>query len=99
MADVYQVGVKLALSSNHAGVLGALSSSLLGVNTKIKDIEKGFAAWRAPLLGVGALLGTIGIAKGLHAIATAGGRVNHELNMMKSAGMSVAEVQDSVAAA
>lgn len=99
MADVYQVGVKLALSSNHAGVLGALSSSLLGVNTKIKDIEKGFAAWRTPLLGVAGLLGAIGITKGLHAIAAAGGKVNHELNMMKSAGMSVAEVQDSVAAA
>ena len=39
------------------------------------------------------------IAKGLTAIAKAGGAVNHQLELMKSAGMSAADQQAAMAAA
>jgi hypothetical protein len=42
MAMPYEVGVKLAMSSNHAQVLGALSSALLGVHAKVNQLIGAF---------------------------------------------------------
>ena len=40
--DVYKIGVKLAMTSNHAQVFSALSSGLLGVHTKVNQLTGGF---------------------------------------------------------
>jgi hypothetical protein len=38
MANPYRVGIELAMSSNHAQVLGALSSSLRGIGPLVTQL-------------------------------------------------------------
>lgn len=59
MADVYKIGVSLAMSSNHAAVLSALSSHLLGVHTQVNNLRQNFGR-----LGL-AIGGAFSIAAGL----------------------------------
>jgi hypothetical protein len=99
MSDPYKVAVAIALTSNHSAVLGAMSKHLLGLDGQIKDIQKSFASWKAPLLGVAAVLGGVAIARGLEALVKHGGAVNHELELMKTAGMGVVETQEAIAQA
>jgi hypothetical protein len=41
--DVYKIGIALSMSSNHAAVLSALSSHLLGVHAKVNNLTGGFS--------------------------------------------------------
>jgi hypothetical protein len=43
MSDVYKVAVALQMSSNHAGVLGALASGLIGAHHHVTKLNKGLA--------------------------------------------------------
>jgi hypothetical protein len=42
MANPYKVGIELAMASNHAQVLGALSGSLLQIHPKIDSLISHF---------------------------------------------------------
>lgn len=55
MANVYKIGVQLAMSSNAAQILGVLGRELLGVNTKVKDLEGGLNRVKLALVGVAAI--------------------------------------------
>jgi hypothetical protein len=57
MTEVYRVGVTIALANAVSPVLALISRDLLMFGGKLKDIEKGFASWKAPLVGAAAILG------------------------------------------
>ena len=58
--DSWKVAIALSMSSNHAAVLSALSSSLLGVHTQVSKLQGGFS--RLKLAIGGALSVTAGMA-------------------------------------
>ena len=53
--DVYKVSIALAMSSNHAAVLGALSSHLLGVNTRVTQLHNNFGRLKTVIGGAFAI--------------------------------------------
>jgi hypothetical protein len=99
MTDVYRIGVSIALANGVSPVLAIISRDLLGLKAPIKDIEGLFSGWNKALLGVGAILGGSLMIDGLVKIAQHGGVVNHQLELMKIAGMDNAEIQESMAQA
>jgi hypothetical protein len=57
MANPYKVGIELAMASNHAQVLGALSGSLLNIHPQIDRLIGHFGRLKLAItgaLGVGA---------------------------------------------
>lgn len=97
--DVYKIGVSIALSNGVSPILAIIGKDLVGLNTSIKKIEQNFGGWAIAIGAVGALLAGGAIVHGLVAIAKHGGEVNHQLEMMKTAGMAFAETQDAMAQA
>jgi hypothetical protein len=51
MANPYKVGIELAMSSNHAQVLAALSRSLLGVVPHVNQLIGHFGRLKAAISG------------------------------------------------
>ena len=65
--DVYKIGVKLAMTSNHSQVISALSSSLLGVNAKVSQLTGGFSRLK---LAIGGAFGVFAGEKMIAGAAT-----------------------------
>jgi hypothetical protein len=96
--DAYKIGVSIALANGVSPVLAIITKDLLALNAPISKIEQAFSGWKTALLGVAAI-GTAAVVEGLIKIAEHGGEVNHQLEMMKLAGMSNADIQQSMAQA
>jgi hypothetical protein len=95
--DAYKIGINIALANGVTPVLAVISRGLLGLNTQIATVQKGFTGWGVALGGVAAILGGAAMVKGMLALAEHGKDVNHQLELMKIAGMDNAEIQNSVA--
>lgn len=91
--DVYKIAVKIALTNGMSPILAIISRDLLGVHSKVKDIEKNFGGWAKAIGGTAAIMGGVAIIGGLVKIAKHGADVNHQLNLMKIQGMQVGEIQ------
>ena len=61
MADLYRIGVNIALASNASGVLGALSRDLLHVNAGVGKLEKGFGRVKLAIGGAVAIAGGLAL--------------------------------------
>jgi hypothetical protein len=99
MADQYRIGVSIALANGVSPVLATIMRDMLAMSARVKNIETGFAGWGKALGGVALILGGAEMVRGLVAIAKHGGVVNHQLELMKIAGMSNAEIQAATAQA
>lgn len=75
MAEVFKIGVEIALAGTIMQGLEAISSKLLGINAKVKDVEGGFARWATAIGGAAALLAADKIAVGLEKAVKAGGEL------------------------
>lgn len=64
MSEVYRIGVNIAMASNGSALLGVLGRDLLGIHSKVGDLEKGFSRLK---LAIG---GAVAIAGGLAIIAS-----------------------------
>ena len=60
MANPYQVAIELAMASNHAQVLGALSHSLLGVFPQVTRLTQHFDRLKTAISGA---LGIAGVTR------------------------------------
>jgi hypothetical protein len=99
VATDYKIGVSIALANGISPVLAIITRDMLGLGRKIGDIEKGFGGWSKALVGVATVLGGTAMIGGLVALAKHGGEVNHQLELMKIAGMDNADIQASIAQA
>jgi hypothetical protein len=99
MAENYRIGVSIALANGVSPVLAVIMRDLAGVGRRIDQIGAGFGGWSKALGGVAAILGGSAMIGGLIAIAKHGGDVNHQLELMKIAGMDNADIQASIAQA
>ena len=64
MAD-YKIGVEIALAGTIMQGLEAISAKLLGIHSKVKDVEGGFKRWGLAVGGAAALFGAEKIGEGL----------------------------------
>ena len=94
--DVYRIGVSIIANNGVSPVLTTIAGQMRGINALTSTIGSGIGGWGAALVAVGGVLAAGAIVKGLVEIAKAGGEVNHQLELMKTAGMSAAEIQSSM---
>lgn len=94
--DVYRIGVSILATNGVSPVLATIGRGFTGLHGQATGIGSTIGGWGGALAGVAAILATGAIVKGLIAIGEAGGAVNHQLEMMKTAGMSVADIQNSM---
>ncbi|UGY03278.1 hypothetical protein [Bradyrhizobium quebecense] len=99
MADQYRVGVTIALTNGVSPILSTIMADLLRVERQIGKVSSLFNTWKPAIIAAGAALAGGELIKGLHEVVKAGGDVNHQLELMKIAGMSNTEVQTSMATA
>lgn len=99
MTDVYKIGVSIALANGVSSVLAIIGRDFLGLNASIAKVEKSFGRWGLAIGGVASILGGTAMTKGLISLAKHGGEVNHQLELMKIAGMQNGEIQASLAQA
>ena len=92
MANPYRVGIELAMSSNHAQVLGALSHSLLGVYPLVSQLTGHFDKLK---LAIGGALGVfVGseMLGGLGKLIEKTKDLSHEMAQLKKLGLADAEI-------
>ncbi len=97
--DAYRIGVSIALANGVSPVLAVIARDLLGVQASIGAITKGFQAWKPAILAAVGVIAAGRMVEGLTVIAKAGGEVNHQLELMKIAGMANSEIQTSMSQA
>lgn len=95
MADdtVYEMMAKIGLDS------AALMAGLALIGIKLTGLHAQVGELGIAFKGLGAALGAIAIVKGFEDIAEAGGKVNHQMNMMKSLRYSSTEQAAAIAQA
>src|SRR5258705_7234669 len=54
--EAYRIGVTIALANGVSPVLAVIGRDMLGLKTKISDIERNFVGWSKALIGVGGVL-------------------------------------------
>jgi hypothetical protein len=92
MANPYRVGIELAMSSNHAAVLAALSRSLLGVYPHVQQLTGHFNQLRT------AIGGALGIGAGselmsmLVDLTKKTKDLSHELTQLRKLGLTEPEI-------
>lgn len=91
--------MSIALSNGMSPVLAIISRDLLGVHSKVKDIEKGFGRWALAAGGAAGVIGGVAMFGALAKLAQKGSEVNHQLELMKIQGAGAAEIQQASAAA
>lgn len=55
--EAYRIGISIVLANGVSNVLGIIANDMAGLGLKVKDIEHGMMRWKAPLLGLGAIIG------------------------------------------
>jgi len=94
--DVWKIGVAISLANGMSPVLAIIAKDLLGIQGQVGQIEKMFTGWKPALVGAAAILAGGAILDGMSKLADHGADVNHQLELMKTAGMNYAEIQGAI---
>ncbi len=89
--DVYKIGVSIALANGMSPVLAIIGRDLLGIKTKIGDVEGGMTRWKTAAIGVAAIMGAGGILGAYTAIVNKGAELAHQQEAMRVAGFTERE--------
>jgi hypothetical protein len=95
MIEAFKIGVEIALRDSMSSALAAISSKLLGIHTKVGEIEKGIGKWGPAILGVSSIMAGAGILKGLKSIAEHGEELLHQQDMVVRAQGKAVGVQEA----
>lgn len=57
MIEAYKIGISIVLANSVSPVLATIANDMAGLGLRVKDIEHGMLRWKAPLLGLGAIIG------------------------------------------
>jgi hypothetical protein len=96
--DVYRIGVSIVLTNSITPALTAITGQLIGANNATTLLNANLRRLGAAAAGAAAILGGVAIFKGLASLAEHGAEVNHQLELMKIAGMQNKEIQDALGA-
>jgi hypothetical protein len=93
MIEAHKIGVSLAMTSNHAQVLGALAHDLLGVEKNIKSIENSWTRVGTAIGGAFAIVTGGAILRGLVSIIEKTKELSHEMSQIEKMGISATDRQ------
>src|SRR5258708_18920978 len=99
MADVYRIGINIALAGTIQQQLATLSTQLLGLHTTAGQVTNQFNRWATALGGVAAVMGGSMLLGGIVKLAEHGKEVAHQLELMNIKGMQFGEIQEANAKA
>lgn len=99
MATVYEMMMRIGLHNEVSAGLLLIGNQLTNVHRLAERVTGAFGGWRTAILAAGSALTASLLFRGLEDVAKAGMGVNHQMEMMKQAGMSNAEIQRSMAQA
>ncbi len=97
--DAFKIGVSIILTNSIAPALSAIAAQFVGINNTVNMLNANLGRLKQVAAGAAGVLGGVMIFKGMAKLAEHGAEVNHQLELMKIAGMQNAEIQDSLAAA
>ena len=97
--DVYRIGVSILATNSMTPVLNTIGRQMIGLQGTANAVGGAIGGWKSALGVVAGVLAAGAIAKGFLEIAEAGGKVNHQIELMKTAGMTAADTQASIAKA
>lgn len=97
--DVWKIGVAMSLTNGMSPVIAVIAKDVLGLKGKVKDVETAFKSWKPAIAGALSILAGGAMIGAVAKLAKAGGDVNHQLELMKAAGMKNAEIFASQAQA
>lgn len=92
MANVYKIGVEIALAGNIKQGLEAIASRLTGINTKVREVEGGFSRWAVGIGGVASIFASGAIISGLSKMADAGSELLDQQNQLLRLGIAQKDV-------
>lgn len=95
MTDVYKIGVEIALTGTIIQGLEAVAARLVGINTKVKEVEGGLSRWGTAVGGAAALIGAAALAAGLEKAVSAGGELVKQQALLRNMGISWADVVET----
>jgi hypothetical protein len=93
MANLYNIGISIALANGVSPVLAIIAHDLLRLNTSVNQITNNFSQWSRAIGGVASILGGTAILGGMHKIIKAGAEVVHQQELLKLAGATNEEQQ------
>jgi hypothetical protein len=100
MAEVYKIGVEIALAGTIMQGLEALSAKLLGIKTKVSEVEGGFARWSSAIYGAAAIFTGGAMLEGMKKVVDAGGDLVKQQALLRAmGGMSAADITGATNAA
>ena len=99
MPEVYKIGIEIALAGTIRQGLEAISAGLLGIKTKVADVEGGFARWGTAILGVSSMFAGSALFAGLNKLSDKGEELLHQQALMKTQGWSLTDMQNALNAA
>ena len=102
MADVYKIGVSLAMTSNAPAFFSALSRQVLGVHGQVNALQGGLTQLSRMKLAIGgglALVGGVAALKALGDVLDKGANLQRMQNNMRLGGMKEVEVAEATAKA
>lgn len=97
--DVYRVGVSLVLNNGLSNGLNTIIMQLGRANAMVNQLNSNLGRMRLAAAGAAGILGGTLIFEGMKKLVEHGKEVNNQLERMKQAGMSFAEIQAATAQA
>lgn len=95
--EAYKIGVSILLTNSITPGLLAITSQLIGANNAVSMLNSNLGNLKLAAAGAAGILGGVMIFKGMAKLAEHGGKVNHQLELMKIAGMTNSEIQAGMA--
>lgn len=97
--DAFKIAVSIGLTNTLTPALTNIASQAIGANNAVNLLNKSLGRLQLAGIGLGAIFASTSIFRGMQALAKHGADVNHQLELMKIAGMQNADIQRAMSAA
>lgn len=99
MIDAYKIGVSIAMTNGVSAILAVIQRDILGLHKAVEMTNGGFSRMKLAVVGLAGVTLGAGMLAGLYELSKAGEKYTHQLELMKIAGMSAADMKLAIAAA
>ena len=90
--EAYKIMVSIGLANGMSPILAVIGRDVLGLNTKVQDVEKSFGRWGLAAGGVAGILGGSAMLGSMVKLVEHGKEFVHQLELMKIANVSNANI-------
>jgi hypothetical protein len=97
--QVYKIGVELMMLGNFTGAISALGRNLLGINSKVKELQGSFNGLKGAIVGALSAYAGVKTLEFLGDMVKHGNEIVHQQELMRAAGMSQQEIAEATAKA